>query len=339
MTVQFYPGIGNQCWNKEVICARLNNIAEADKSKQWILEDLSTPQAGTVGQTFWVVAKHFNFMRRGLYGIDLNVSQAILESLSFAMIENPDMTDLFLRAINNFQKITGRTVHLPTEIFKRSVADGQSCVATPPVHQTAPQQPPVVMQEPVVVETPPVIVQEPIFVPPVFIPEPVVVREPVFIPEPVPVFIPPPRTIFSPLPRAIPAICPPHPFIPHTLFAPPVVNMGPRVIPGRGRPIHHAPRPMPAASLFSTTAPRVQPGLGRTFRPIPSCTVPPVRPMPVVTQQPVSFNNTAPIITRRPVATTITTMSSMHRGPVMSSSTCANLANRVQVGCAATRRR
>lgn len=342
MSIQFYPGIGDQCWNKDVIIGRLNNVAEADKTKQWIQQDLSTPQSGVFSKSFWVIAKHFDVMRRGIYGVDLDVSKNVLERLSGVVLnECPEVTDLFLRAVANFQRITGRSVDVPMQLFKQIIdAQNSSCECPPlknvvvisPTKEPVPQpQPipvvvekpvvvpqPVVVQEPVVVQQP-VIVQEPmVYREPVIVHEPVIVREPVFVPDPYPIFVrpapiyvPPPRPIVTRRPVADPSFWSRRPVVP-------VTRDVPRMIPGTSTSTCPAPMAPP---------PRVIPGAGhRPFVPPMPVNVAPSRPTFTAPSRPTFTAPSRPTFTA-PSRPTFTAPS------VHSSGT------RVAVGFGGTRRR
>ena len=250
MTIIFNPGIGNQCWNALTVRAKLENIANADKTKQWIQADLSTPQAGEMGKFFWkVVGKHFQGIREGLYSVDIDCSKNILERLGVVVQDHLELTLLFMRAVENFERITERRINVPLKVFQHYLCIRQPLTPiadkveiTPPAVIIHEKSAPVVIHEhhPVVIERHyrPMVTRQPWFntVGPCVVPAPTVVRQPIFASG---------------------------------------ATFGARVVPGTG--LHTAPTVtrQPVFTSGATAGARVVPGTG-------------LRTAPTVTRQPIS---------------------------------------------------
>lgn len=200
MTIFIDPGFGKPV-TLGMIREKLTALANADKTKQWICKDLSTPNSSSCGRCFWhVFARHFQCTRNA-YGIDLNATQMLLERLKTSIPDGTNLADLFDKAVGNFEKITNRRLNLPAKVFAETIS-AQPPVAAP-AHPAVVvvEKPPVVVTETVVVNNPvpaavfvepaPIYVApRPIYVPPVYVP-------PVYHRPPNPVFVAPAPTVYT----------------------------------------------------------------------------------------------------------------------------------------------
>lgn len=119
MSISFNTGVNNQTWNEATIRTKLTGLANADKSKQWILKDLSLENSSKAGRCFWAFpAKHMHCMRNKLYSVDTQASKGLLDRLKAVIPEKTDLADLFDKAAGNFEKITKRKVETFTKVLR-----------------------------------------------------------------------------------------------------------------------------------------------------------------------------------------------------------------------------
>lgn len=123
-------GVGKEVWDEATIRAKLTNLANADKTKQWICKDLSTSDSGRVGRCLWKIAKHCQCLRSIFYNVDINATAHLLQRLKEKIPDGHAMADLFDKALGNFEKITFRRIELPGRVFaqvqKEARLDGAS---------------------------------------------------------------------------------------------------------------------------------------------------------------------------------------------------------------------
>ena len=67
-----------KAWDEIKLAYKLHKLAKADKNTTWLHRNLSIAKSSVIGRLFWCIAKHFDWMRRAFYDIDLKRSQAIL---------------------------------------------------------------------------------------------------------------------------------------------------------------------------------------------------------------------------------------------------------------------
>jgi len=150
MTIIFYPNPvrRNVSWDEAEIRFKLENLATANQVR-WIRRDLSIPRCGLLERIFWVVLKHFECMQRWFFDVDFAVSADILNRLGVDVQYNPALSRLFLAAIHNFERVSGRPVFLGV------VPTAPPYVAQQPPVVIIQQQPPTVVERVVYVNNPP----------------------------------------------------------------------------------------------------------------------------------------------------------------------------------------
>ena len=97
----------DKVWSEEKLEKKLQGLSKADKKSTWIHRNLNTEKSGYFGRLFWGVAKHFDWMRRTFYDIDLNRAKIILLQLQpqIAKGTNEHLKELFNHAIASFNSV------------------------------------------------------------------------------------------------------------------------------------------------------------------------------------------------------------------------------------------
>ena len=129
-------------WNDAKVEKKLESLANADKGSSWVHRNLSIDKSGFFGRIFWGVAKHFDWMRRTFYDIDLDKSKAILEELQPQINSsgNDKLKNLFNKAVNKFNVIAP---HHWVTLPQQNGATWSGAPPAPPVAELAkltPQQ-------------------------------------------------------------------------------------------------------------------------------------------------------------------------------------------------------
>ena len=121
-------------WNDELLNQRLENLADANKKTTWIRGNLSTAKSCLFGRIFWCVAKHFDWMRRYFYDIDLTKSKKILQELQPQILksDNSHTIELYKKAVENFNTIAPRhqiplNITLPAQ--KKTMSENENAEA------------------------------------------------------------------------------------------------------------------------------------------------------------------------------------------------------------------
>ena len=96
-----------KAWDEPKLEKKLEGLAHAEKSQVWVHRNLSTDQSGFFGRAFWGIAKHFNWMRRAFYDVDLERSKEILIELQpqIQTQGNEKLSKLYEEAVNHFNQI------------------------------------------------------------------------------------------------------------------------------------------------------------------------------------------------------------------------------------------
>lgn len=97
--------VGSEQKQELLLAETLDSLRSANKKMTWIRGDLSTSKSSVIGRAFWVIAKHFDWMRKLFYSVDLEESKKILISLKPQVQKNPTMSALFKAAVDNFNQI------------------------------------------------------------------------------------------------------------------------------------------------------------------------------------------------------------------------------------------
>src|SRR5215510_1914387 len=90
-------------WSKKQLSNTLRSLASAKKEVVWIRSDLTTSESNWFTRVIWTyIAKHFDWMRRNLYNVDLEKSREILGKLLEQLPNNAKLIDLYNKAALNF---------------------------------------------------------------------------------------------------------------------------------------------------------------------------------------------------------------------------------------------
>jgi len=94
-------------WSEEAVKSKLQKIGKLNgKRVAWIQSDLSVKKSNWLTRVIWsVVAKHFSWMRKHFYGVDLNQSRSLLVQLGNQIQNNPNIKDLYHQAVGKFNQI------------------------------------------------------------------------------------------------------------------------------------------------------------------------------------------------------------------------------------------
>jgi hypothetical protein len=100
----------NHTLDQNTLENRLKDLAAVKKNKGWIRNDLTTKQSGAIGRRFWIIAKHFQWIRSLFYHVNLSQTRAILVILSPQIQDKApdDLRDIFQKALVNFNAIAPR---------------------------------------------------------------------------------------------------------------------------------------------------------------------------------------------------------------------------------------
>lgn len=100
-------GKADKVWSEEKLEKKLDGLFKAEKKSTWIHRNLKTVKSGFFGRIFWGFAKHFDWMRRRFYDIDLERSKTVLQQLQpqVAKGSNAHLKELFNQAVANFNSI------------------------------------------------------------------------------------------------------------------------------------------------------------------------------------------------------------------------------------------
>ena len=105
-------------WSESKVEKKLLGLVNAQKKVSWIQGNLSTSKSGFFGRLFWCVAKHFNWMRRLFYSVDLEKSKALLLQLQPQVYKqkNQNLLKIFKQAVANFNQIAPKhLIALPSD--------------------------------------------------------------------------------------------------------------------------------------------------------------------------------------------------------------------------------
>src|SRR5271166_4083449 len=83
----------------------LTKLSTAQKDKGWVHADLSITPSWIIGRLFWIVAQHFDLLRRTFYGVNLAESAKELKEIRAKAI-SMDEEELVNRAIQAFNRIS-----------------------------------------------------------------------------------------------------------------------------------------------------------------------------------------------------------------------------------------
>lgn len=100
----------NHTLDQNTLENRLKDLAAVKKNKGWIRNDLTTKQSSAIGRRFWIIAKHFQWIRSLFYHVNLSQTRAILVTLSPQIQDKApdDLRDIFQKALVNFNAIAPR---------------------------------------------------------------------------------------------------------------------------------------------------------------------------------------------------------------------------------------
>jgi len=98
---------GSIGWSEDVIHSKLIAMGNLEGKKvAWIGSDLKLTKSNWFSRLVWTVfAKHFSWMRKYFYGVDLEKSRSNLEKIGHQLKNNQDLLSLFKQAVSTFNKI------------------------------------------------------------------------------------------------------------------------------------------------------------------------------------------------------------------------------------------
>ena len=97
-------------WSEETVKSKLQKIGALNGKKvAWIQSDLGIEKSTWLTRVIWsVVAKHFSWMRKNFFGVDLQQSRSLLEQIGNQIQDNPNIKDLYQQAVDEFNQIAPR---------------------------------------------------------------------------------------------------------------------------------------------------------------------------------------------------------------------------------------
>lgn len=98
----------NIVWTEDSVKMKLESLGNlSGKKVAWIQSDLNLKKSCWLTRLIWsLIAKHFAWMRRYFYGVNLKVSSSLLQQLSTQITTNADLVELYNHAISKFKTIT-----------------------------------------------------------------------------------------------------------------------------------------------------------------------------------------------------------------------------------------
>lgn len=105
-------------WSKEEVVERLKGLMKG-KRDYWVRADLSLCKSNRLTQFIWhYVVRHFSWMRKLFYKIDLKQSTAILSQIRTQVIKSPDLDliHLFNVAVKNYNHLSNKASNHLKEI-------------------------------------------------------------------------------------------------------------------------------------------------------------------------------------------------------------------------------
>lgn len=109
-----------QQWTKSELTNRLKGLIAHQKKRGWIRADLSVSRSNCLTRLVWhLVAKHFDWMRKLLYKVDLKQSSAILSQLNSQILQanHSDLCHLFSQAVHQYNQISNKAEHQAPILF------------------------------------------------------------------------------------------------------------------------------------------------------------------------------------------------------------------------------
>ncbi|MDR3624708.1 MAG: hypothetical protein P4L16_06170 [Chlamydiales bacterium] len=104
MTQAIHNSAENFQW--DVVKLKLQGLKEARKDNCWITHDLTTRSNSLMSRLCWLLIKHFDFLRRYFYNINLETSRyTLLDIGAHVLTQDAEIIQLFCSAVNNFNSI------------------------------------------------------------------------------------------------------------------------------------------------------------------------------------------------------------------------------------------
>lgn len=110
----YYFQIGRQNfqWSRQDLQTKLQNLAVANKSQNWILSNLEVVPSSESGRFFWTFVQYFQCLRTLFYKINHKRSNLFLNLIKQQIEKDDQMMRLFLDAINNYNLIVSAPNHV-----------------------------------------------------------------------------------------------------------------------------------------------------------------------------------------------------------------------------------
>ena len=128
-----------ESWDLAELTLRLASLAKSDKKTCWIHYDLQTVKSSLLERIFWSVAKHFDFLRKFFYHIDLDCSKSLLEQLQPQVIASGEacLMRLFKKALDGFNSIAQHHAVKPFTIPAMPHQKEDHVTEAPPANEQA----------------------------------------------------------------------------------------------------------------------------------------------------------------------------------------------------------
>jgi len=97
-------------WSENKVKSKLQKIGNLKGKKvAWIQANLSVKKSTWLTRVIWsVVAKHFSWMRKYFFSVNLQQSRSLLLQIGEEIQDNPNITKLYHQAVGKFNKIAPR---------------------------------------------------------------------------------------------------------------------------------------------------------------------------------------------------------------------------------------
>ncbi len=136
----FKNGNKTTSWSAEVVESKLQAIGNLNVKKvAWIRSDLSVKKSNWFTRLIWtVVAKHFSWMRKFFFGVNLKRSRSLLLQIGKQIPDNPNIKEIYQQVIGKFIQIAPRHMYFvdPRMHYSYASTDFVNCQPVPLVFKT-----------------------------------------------------------------------------------------------------------------------------------------------------------------------------------------------------------
>lgn len=102
------PELPHHRWPRTLVEERLGFLAaDFDPQKYWICKDLTFKERSPLGNFFWNVARHFEWLRSHLFGVNLDSSKQTLQEIRTQILQADErqLIPLFNQAVAKLEGI------------------------------------------------------------------------------------------------------------------------------------------------------------------------------------------------------------------------------------------